>query len=145
MPFREALGKKEEGSAEGGGEVDLLGEFDTRIVFDDPKRFVHSSGEVERAPAEEIGAKGVNGCNAVFNSLYSIYYYYFKNYSKAEVKTHDAIDCHIWVKPHAWSHILHHGHKIRAKHPRCHRIMCRVPRHINGMPMRWMGHCENKV
>lgn len=125
MPFREALGEKEKGGAEGRGEVDLLGEFDTRIVFNDPERFVHSSGEVERAPAEEIGAKGVNGCDAVFNS--------------------DVIDCHIRVKPHAWSHILHHGHKIRAKHPRCHRIMCRVPRHINGMPMRRMGHCENKV
>jgi hypothetical protein len=65
----ELFRKSEEGYPGGGDEVDLLGESDAGVVLDDPEGLVHTSGEVESVPVEEVGAEIVDGGDAVFDGL----------------------------------------------------------------------------
>jgi hypothetical protein len=65
----ELFRKSEEGHSGGGDEVDLLGKSDAGVVLDDSKGLVHTSGEVERVPVEEVGAEIIDGGDAVFDGL----------------------------------------------------------------------------
>ena len=66
----ERLGKGKECSPDRRGQVDLLRESNACIVLDNPDRLVHTSGEVQGIPIQQIRAKVVYSGNAVFDRLH---------------------------------------------------------------------------
>lgn len=67
VPFGELRGEKQKRGADGGHEVDLVGEPDAGVIAEDLDGFVESAGQVEGVPLGEILAQRVEVDDAVFD------------------------------------------------------------------------------
>ena len=63
----EVLGEHQEGSADGGDEVDLVGEADGGVVAQDLDWFLQTASDVHGVPFGEVFAEGVEVDDAVFD------------------------------------------------------------------------------
>lgn len=65
--FGEVGGKEEEGSADGGEEVNLVGDTDAGVVAEDFDGLLEAAGKIQGVPFAEVTAQGVEIDDTIFN------------------------------------------------------------------------------